>query len=364
MIVLLIASVLLFGCYSWFTVWCRSGLLKLSYQPASRFSSETGVSVIIPFRNEALVIGDIIEDLKKQSHPNFEVIFVNDHSEDAFLPFFEEVPENFRLIHLEKGEGKKAAIAKGIAAANGSIILQTDADCYLPPAWVESLLAQFNPNTSVVCGAVRMVPYSNFWSKFAALDFLSLQASGIGSIANGQPFMASAASLGYRKEFYQSSMHLHPQRASGDDVFLIQEAVQRGKEVKAVCALDATVRTHAAPDLKSFLKQRIRWGAKTSDYSSGFAKAIAALVLLMACCQIGWIVYSILNPWGWLLVAAFYLIKMVADFRLLHQFALQSGGTDLLKSFFTVSLLYPFYILATSFMIFTFPQSWKGRRIN
>lgn len=336
----------------------------MSDQTGHNSNTRQAVSVIIPFRNEASNLGQLINDLQGQTHSNFEVIFVNDHSEDHFKPLFNSLPTNFSLVNLEGGYGKKAAIAAGMAQAKGEVIFQTDADCCVPPAWIRTLLQQFDNTTSVVCGSVQMVPFTNFWSRFAALDFLSLQASGMGCIGKGKPFMGSAASLAYRKDFYQSCKQLNPEKASGDDVFLIQEALKSGGNVKGVTDPEATVRTHAPTGLFSFLKQRVRWGAKTSDYTSGFAKVIAAVVFLMACCFLGWIAYSIFHPLGGIALAVFFLLKMTADFQLLYQFTRQSGGTKLLKEFFPMSIIYPFYIITTAILILTTPKKWKGRRIS
>jgi len=364
LIALLIASVFLFGGYSWFTLWCRKGLEQLSDTSNTGAGENFQVTVIVPFRNEAHVLADLIGDLKSQSYPHLEVILVDDHSSDDFGPLFKSLPEHFSLIQLQNQEGKKAAIAAAIAGAKGEIIFQTDADCYIPPEWIEKLLHQFDTNTSVVCGSVRMLPYPNFWSRFAALDFLSLQASGLGSIAQGKPFMASAASMAYRKSFYQQCERLNPQMASGDDVFLIQEAVKRGMKVKAIADPEATVRTYAPSGLTSFLQQRVRWGAKTPAYSSLFAKGIAALVLFLSVLIIVWLIYAFYDPWAWIILVIFYLAKIIADFQLLHQYSRLSGGTTLLSSFLPVSLLYPFYILTVSGLILLLPQNWKGRRIS
>ena len=46
--------------------------------------AEIKVSLLIPFRNEAQNLPDLFRDTQAQQYPNnlFEVIFINDHSED------------------------------------------------------------------------------------------------------------------------------------------------------------------------------------------------------------------------------------------------------------------------------------------
>src|SRR5690242_7095065 len=71
------------------------------------------LSVIIPFRNEEAVIGDLLRDLTKQDYPGFEILLVDDHSVDNTVAIARAVILNhpqFRII-TNAGEGKKKALS-------------------------------------------------------------------------------------------------------------------------------------------------------------------------------------------------------------------------------------------------------------
>ena len=83
------------------------------------------VSIIIPIRNEEVVLKNIIEQLenKLESLP-FEVIFINDFSTDNTFFILEKLLENknqFRLYDNQK-KGLGGAIAEGINKANGEFV--------------------------------------------------------------------------------------------------------------------------------------------------------------------------------------------------------------------------------------------------
>ena len=88
------------------------------------------ISVIVPVRNEENTIArNCCAVSNVQEYRNFEVIIVNDDSEDETLWMVSQSEmANVRVIH-NPGKGKKAAITAGVRAARGSIIVTTDADC-------------------------------------------------------------------------------------------------------------------------------------------------------------------------------------------------------------------------------------------
>ena len=94
------------------------------------------VSVIVPARNEALNIEACVGSLTASRYPAFEVIVVDDESEDGTGRLARSLsPGNARRLHVIDGEelppgwlGKPWACRQGAAAAAGELLLFTDAD--------------------------------------------------------------------------------------------------------------------------------------------------------------------------------------------------------------------------------------------
>ena len=103
---------------------------QATFQKAN--APQNKISVVIAFRNESNNIFACLTALEKQLYNNtlFEVILVNDHSEDDSVRQIETYQTtsklNIQLLHLSSEHGKKAALQLGIENANYCIIVSTN----------------------------------------------------------------------------------------------------------------------------------------------------------------------------------------------------------------------------------------------
>ena len=104
------------GAYMLFFTLANILYLKRVSHPAARTSGPM-VSVLIPARNEASRIGPALDALRNQDYENYEVIILDDNSEDDTWTFVDEKCGNdprFRILrgrNLEKGwKGKPFAM--------------------------------------------------------------------------------------------------------------------------------------------------------------------------------------------------------------------------------------------------------------
>lgn len=89
------------------------------------------ISVIIPAFNEEKNIKNTIFTLDKLLYENFtdyEIIVVNDGSNDRTKHILNEIFLNIHIINLNENHGKGYAIKQGIKYAGGDYIIFTDAD--------------------------------------------------------------------------------------------------------------------------------------------------------------------------------------------------------------------------------------------
>ena len=100
--------------------------------------NKINLSIIIPVYNEELYIEKLFSDILRYfNNDNVEVIFVNDGSADSSRKLLEDLLNQnyynliFKLINLEKNNGKGNAVRKGISIAKGEYILLQDADLEL-----------------------------------------------------------------------------------------------------------------------------------------------------------------------------------------------------------------------------------------
>jgi glycosyltransferase involved in cell wall biosynthesis len=118
------------------------------------------VSVVICAYNAASTIEDNLDSLARLNYPNYEVIVVNDGSEDATLEIAARYP--FKLINVPNG-GLSAARNLGWRAATGEIVAYTDADTRVDPDWLSYLVQPFLTTAAVGVGGPNVVPEDDGW---------------------------------------------------------------------------------------------------------------------------------------------------------------------------------------------------------
>ncbi len=123
------------------------------------------VSIIVVALNEAKVIGDCLDSLLKMKYRNgeFEIVVVDGCSTDGTPDVVREYMKRDSRIRLEIEEkrGTSAARNAGFFAAKYDYIAYTDADCVVPPQWLQILHDAFieerkhDPMVAAVGGAAQ-----------------------------------------------------------------------------------------------------------------------------------------------------------------------------------------------------------------
>ena len=90
------------------------------------------ITLIIPMYNESSIIAEsakTISEYMKNTFERYEVIFSDDGSKDDSAKIVRELDlPNVRVVGYEQNHGKGCAIRTGMLAANGDIVMFTDAD--------------------------------------------------------------------------------------------------------------------------------------------------------------------------------------------------------------------------------------------
>src|SRR5262249_37196765 len=106
------------------------------------------ISIVVPARNESRILSQTMEALAALDYPNYEVLIIDDHSEDNTYQLatkFAEQHPNFRAMkaaELPEGwRGKSWALQQAVSFAQGNWMLFTDADIQLHPLALRKALA-------------------------------------------------------------------------------------------------------------------------------------------------------------------------------------------------------------------------------
>lgn len=128
------------------------------------------ISVIIPNRNSAATIGKCLAAALASQHGNFEIIVVDDGSEDNSIEVIERYP--CKLVRLEQHRGAACARNAGVSHSRGRILFFTDADCLLQPdtlALAATTLALEGPD-AIIGGTYTPAPHDlDLLSRFQSI---------------------------------------------------------------------------------------------------------------------------------------------------------------------------------------------------
>src|SRR4028119_812278 len=112
------------------------------------------ISVIIPVYNGEKTIQETIESVLNQTFTDFELIVINDGSQDATLEIVERIQDSRLKVLSYPNAGQAASRNRGLSHASGEYISFIDADDLWTPDKLEAQLRalQDNPQAAVEIG--------------------------------------------------------------------------------------------------------------------------------------------------------------------------------------------------------------------
>lgn len=341
---------------------------------------QTKISVIIPARNEEENITTCLDSLSNQSYPKdlFEVLVVDDHSTDNTATIVKKYEAgNIKLISLKDfiNDGglnsyKKKAIEIAIQHSTGELIVTTDADCYVPENWLQTIAAFYEQHQPVfVAAPVAINCGPRFIEMFQALDFMALQGITGAAVYKKVHSMCNGANLAYTKKAFEEVGGFTgiDNIASGDDMLLMHKIYKRYPDKTFFLkSKEVIVQTTAVKTIGEFFNQRIRWASKAGSYDDKRIFWSLLLVYLFNLSLVFLPVWALFNNAGFnihlypvsisISLAEFWVIllviKLVIELLFLYPVA---------KFFHKQPLLWLFPLMQPLHIIYTVIAGWLGR---
>ena len=207
------------------------------------------VSILIPARDEAENILQLLQSIKEQDYSNYEVIVLDDGSKDATFnivnDFSKENPQ-FKVVRgaeLQKNWlGKNFACHQLAEMANGKYFLFIDADEVIKRGLINSLifrmetnelslLSLFTNQQMITTGEKLTVPLMHFiLLNLLPLRLVRLSKNPAFAAASGQCMFFNATN--YR----ENNWHYRVKNQVVEDVEIIKQLKQEGFKVEALLA--------------------------------------------------------------------------------------------------------------------------------
>jgi cellulose synthase/poly-beta-1,6-N-acetylglucosamine synthase-like glycosyltransferase len=273
----------------------RAGIPAFAVQP---------LSVIICARNEADNLRNYLPRVLQQQYcftdgsPAFEVIVVNDGSDDDTSKILAELQEEYphlRMVNIDRAAprtfpGKKFPLSLGLAAAQHEWIVCTDADCAPGSlAWLHFMTAPFLEGKEIVAGYGGMILRKGWLNAFIRYETKHTFLQYFTFTRLGQPYMAVGRNLAAMKEKFLQAQSAPEWKAlpSGDDDLLVQLCAD-GRNMAVVAHPGSFTWSMPKDTWREYLSQKRRhvsagkfYSLKTKLLVGAYAFAHAVWWLLM-----------------------------------------------------------------------------------
>ena len=209
----------------------------------------TPVTLIIAARDEEVNLKKHLDIWLTQSHQSYEVLVVNDCSDDDtefILAEYQRKYPHLQVVNLNETDvfkgGKKIALTLGIKGAQFDRLIFTDADCApAGPYWLGLMSAQFNESIEIVLGFGHYYKTKGFLNYLIRMDTVQIAIQYLGLAVRGFPYMGVGRNLAYTRDvfFEVGGFKKHQDLRWGDDDLFINQ-VANGSNT-AICAIPEAI---------------------------------------------------------------------------------------------------------------------------
>ena len=224
------------------------------------------VSIIVPVYNEEKVVKNSIKSLLELDYSNYEIIIVNDGSNDktkqvaeSLVGFQKGLRGNIKVSLIDKPNGgKSSALNAGIKHSKAEIVLCMDGDSQLSPDSITIAVRHFtNPEIGAVAGNVKVLNRRKLFTDLQALEYIE----GLNMARSAQSFVKLVniipGPIGlFRKKAIEESGY-YSDETFAEDADLTLKILANGWKI--YYEPNSISYTEAPEKLSQLLKQRYRW---------------------------------------------------------------------------------------------------------
>jgi cellulose synthase/poly-beta-1,6-N-acetylglucosamine synthase-like glycosyltransferase/peptidoglycan/xylan/chitin deacetylase (PgdA/CDA1 family)/spore germination protein YaaH len=218
------------------------------------------VSVVVPAYNEENVIVKSIEALLVSTYRNFDIIVVDDGSnDDTYFILKNNFSGSEKIKIFTKANGGKAsALNFGISKTKAEIIVALDADTLFLPDTMKKIICGFvNKEVAAIAGNAKVGNRINLLTKTQALEYITSQNLDRRAFEMMNCILVVPGSVGAwrRSAILEAGGFSDATLAEDSDMTLT--LIKRGYQVLYEC--EALAYTEAPDSVGPFLRQRFRW---------------------------------------------------------------------------------------------------------
>lgn len=211
-------------------------------------SEKQPVSVVITAQNDAEFLKINLKYFLEQNYPVFEVIVVDDCSEDdtqTVLAQYKQLYPNLKTTAIKADSKflstKKLAVNIGMKAANYDIVLFSEGNCSpVSSDWIDIMQSAFKSDTNVVLGYSKLKKANTFRGDLIFFDRFIKNIRTLGFALRKNAFRGDGTNVAYRKKAYfaYNCFAGNANIEAGYDAIPVKE-LSDGKNIEVVLHSDA-----------------------------------------------------------------------------------------------------------------------------
>lgn len=344
-------------------------LSALANAKVQKTTAQPPVSIVVCAHDEEMNLRELIPHLLAQKYPAFEVIIVEDRSNDDTYDFLlQATKEDARLKMVRVTQkpdhiaGKKFALTLGIKAASHDWVLLTDADCKpVSDQWIASMCEKIQGTTKIVLGFSPYLKSKGLLNSFIRFESYLTGIQFIGLALLGKPYMGVGRNLMYRKELFldNKGFNSHLSVTGGDDDLFVNQHTTRQNTVVGIGG-ESVVFSKPKETWSEFLHQKLRHLSvgKWYKFSDKIVVGLFSLSWMMS-----WFLVVPTIPFSsWpAIVTSVFLVRWILEISLFHVASVKLGGSFEVWKVPFLDFMYAFYYLVTGAKaLFVKKVRWKN----
>lgn len=316
------------------------------------------VSVVICARDAYEYLTELIPALLHQDYPDFEIVIVNDCSDDETEEYLKDLARKEPRIkpvqlkqHLNFFSGKKFPLSMGIKSAKNDLLVLTECNC-MPSndLWLRSVVECYNGKTEIVIGYSPYMQRKGSLNRLMRFDALQQGLLYLSAALKRHPYMGVGSNLSYRKElFYRNKGFIsHYTTSVGDDDLFIGQAANK-KNTEVLIDADDAIRTTPPRSFRLWMRQKSSRYSTIPKYSARARISLSLFYLSQFVFYAAFVALLCLKPAFSLSFGAVFYIPILIFFFLLrfgtqlfvyHKASRRLGERGLLPGLLVYDLLF------------------------
>lgn len=315
------------------------------------------ISVIVCAKNEAKNLTHFLPFILDQDYPNFELVLINDSSNDTTLKVmegFKASHPNIKVVDVKNIEAfwgnKKYALTLGVKAATHNHLLFTDADCKpVSQHWISEMSSYFSHDHHLIIGNGAYIKVKkSMLNKLIRFETLMTAIQYFSYSKLGHPYMGVGRNMAYTKELFFEARgfmdHMHIK--SGDDDLFVNQ-IGHAKNTATCLSKDSFTESVAKKTYSDWLIQKRRHVSTATHYKTKHKIALS----LFFTSQLFFFALALVllsTLFYWQIVMGLIMVRYIALFINLTFASKKLNEHDLIPYFPLLEIL----LIVTQFSIF------------